>query len=1251
MNVNFLFSLPNSLSEYAGVKKLLADAAAVPVEESAQTGELAVPGVYCGCDPGGAPLGSGGGTVHLLHSCYLDVQRAAAPAQRTSFASWLRLADNDGRVIVHAGGLSRRLPAYASLGKALLPFPPCRWKRGGKLSRTLLSTQVPLYRALLAAAPANLRTVVACGDICLHVAAPLPVLSRFADADVLCFGLKADVNLFQNHGVFYASRLHPFDLDFMLQKPSVAELRERAAPGTHTCLLDVGLWMLSDRAVEVLARKCIGTALDSPSLGESTRVQSTAVCHPCDLYGEFGCTLGTHAVCEDAEATGLKACVVELRETEFLHYGTNRQIFSSTQTLQSCESPSPAWSWATPFDGILAPAGPRGVLPSPLLPAPEVSTAPAAVAAAADSNASTSANTLISNMEEPSFSAGDAMPLLATPSSVIAHNCVVLAPLDGSAAQARGTAAGLRPVRNLWVESSWIGARWVLEGGHIFTGIPRNDWALAVPNGVCISVVPVHTSGIPGLTAAAAEAVGPTPQVPRVYHLDDAFRGDVHSAATVYMGMPLHEWLSSRGFTVEELCPAVDGGGGRDADAHADAAAAGAGAPASAPPLDIYDAALFPVCRDAQQLGDFLYTATMPPAAVEGADAARFAAGQAVWRTQPRVSATDLLHLTDVPAVLRNTEYYERRMLAIALALATSDPASVSASSTPAHGAAAASTVVTGPMIALLQQQFFLLDLNHVAQRVVELGIALPAARGTQSSSADEPASRSTSLAAGAAPDPDALDVFATQQEVTHPSWAHIFVARSGPSGTASAAPLCSLPGRIIAAHYHMFVSRVVALTVRAMAEAEPAMSDAEAAACLARLRVASVADAKALAVQHDAAAFAELRASLMRSFPDDRHDPQLGVHLDQIIWGRSPIRIDLAGAWTDTPPYTILNGGSVINIAVELNGQPPVQVYVRVRRDPVIVMHSIDSGEQTTITSFDEIRTYATMQNPFSIPKAALALCGFVPEFCSTVYPSLRDQLEARFGGHGLEITLLVAIPTGSGLGTSSVVSGAVLQSLAEFCKLPWRTHDVCRRVLLMEQMLTAGGGWQDQYGGLFGGVKLVQSAAGLPCTPTVRWMPDGVFANPKFASRHLLYYTGVTRVAKGILEDVVRDVFLNDGAKLQLLHEIGGPQTAAMYDAITAGNYKSFARLVHRTWSQKKRLDDGVCNPQVQAIVDVVEPYVWGLTLPGAGGGGYMYMCAKDDASALAIRELLTANPPNANARFVEMTLSTTGMQISRS
>lgn len=62
-------------------------------------------------------------------------------------------------------------------------------------------------------------------------------------------------------------------------------------------------------------------------------------------------------------------------------------------------------------------------------------------------------------------------------------------------------------------------------------------------------------------------------------------------------------------------------------------------------------------------------------------------------------------------------------------------------------------------------------------------------------------------------------------------------------------------------------------------------------------------------------------------------------------------------------------------------------------------------------------------------------------------------------------------------------------------------------------------------------------------------------------------------------------------------------------------------------------------------------IKDYTLGYKLPGAGGGGYLYMVAKDPQAAGQIRRILTEQAPNPRARFVEMTLSDKGLQVSRS
>ncbi len=394
--------------------------------------------------------------------------------------------------------------------------------------------------------------------------------------------------------------------------------------------------------------------------------------------------------------------------------------------------------------------------------------------------------------------------------------------------------------------------------------------------------------------------------------------------------------------------------------------------------------------------------------------------------------------------------------------------------------------------------------------------------------------------------------------------------------------------------------------------------------------------------------AFSLLREGLTAGVLASKQTPHLSVYPDQIVWGRSPVRIDLAGGWTDTPPYCLMEGGSVVNIAIELNGQPPLQTYIKPCKEPHIILRSIDLGAMEVVETYEQLAAYNKVGSPFSIPKAALVLAGFQPGFSQETYPSLRAQLETF--GCGIELTLLSAIPAGSGLGTSSILAATVLGAVNDFCSLAWDKNEIGRRTLVLEQLLTTGGGWQDQFGGVLGGVKLLDTQRGFDQNPRVRWLPDAVFTQPEYAQCHLLYYTGVTRTAKKILAEIVRRMFVNHHQQLLQLREMKA-HSIDMYEAIQRQDFTAVGQLIGKTWEQNQRIDSGTNPDSVHRITALIDDLCLGYKLPGAGGGGYLYMVAKDPEAAARIRQILSLQQPNANARFVEMTLSKTGLQVSRS
>ena len=126
---------------------------------------------FCTSDPIDSKLGSGGGTTWLLQACRNEEKHSETTHRITDdLATW---TGNEKRILLHAGGQSRRLPAYAPSGKILTPIPVFRWGRGQRLTQNLLSLQIPLYEEIMQKAPESLHTLIASGDVYIRTSKAL----------------------------------------------------------------------------------------------------------------------------------------------------------------------------------------------------------------------------------------------------------------------------------------------------------------------------------------------------------------------------------------------------------------------------------------------------------------------------------------------------------------------------------------------------------------------------------------------------------------------------------------------------------------------------------------------------------------------------------------------------------------------------------------------------------------------------------------------------------------------------------------------------------------------------------------------------------------------------------------------------------------------------------------------------------------------------------------------------------------------
>ncbi len=370
----------------------------------------------------------------------------------------------------------------------------------------------------------------------------------------------------------------------------------------------------------------------------------------------------------------------------------------------------------------------------------------------------------------------------------------------------------------------------------------------------------------------------------------------------------------------------------------------------------------------------------------------------------------------------------------------------------------------------------------------------------------------------------------------------------------------------------------------------------------------------------------------------------KIGVKEDQIVWARSPVRIDLAGGWSDTPPHTLRLGGQVVNFAADLNGQLPIQVFCRRTKESHIRIHSIDLGVNETIKSFEVLEDYKNPGSPFALPKAALCLIGFTHKrFNVKTLEEILFEL-----GCGLEITLLCAVPKGSGLGTSSILGATILAAIHRFFHLPYTQEELFWQVLKLEQMLTTGGGWQDQIGGIVGGIKYIESKPGYNPNFLIHKLDPYILIGKDTLECFTLFYTGITRLAKNILQDVVRQANENTPAYIFTLKYIKQLAVNAK-DAISLRNMGMLAEVISQSWKANKYIHFSASNEEIERILYETRSYYTGVKLLGAGGGGYALFISKDVEQSKVLRKTLSKRFSNNKARLIDFSLNIEGLKVS--
>ena len=296
------------------------------------------------------------------------------------------------------------------------------------------------------------------------------------------------------------------------------------------------------------------------------------------------------------------------------------------------------------------------------------------------------------------------------------------------------------------------------------------------------------------------------------------------------------------------------------------------------------------------------------------------------------------------------------------------------------------------------------------------------------------------------------------------------------------------------------------------------------------------------------------------------------------MVMTRSPLRITLGGGGTDLPSYYREHGGFLVAGAIDK------YVFVTVNRP-------FNPGISLKYSKLEHVLGTENVEHPI-----------------------IREALKALdFQDPQIEISTFADIPAGTGLGSSGSFTTALLRALSAHSMRQILPSDLARLACEIEiERLKEPIGKQDQYIAAYGGITCFTFCP----DGTVEAVPVRLSSETLFdlEDNLLLFFTGVTRSAGGVLKDQDERTKKADTTMIDNLHyvkELG----VRSKDALEAAKPCVVGEIMHEHWLNKKKRSQGMSNPQIDEWYELGRKNgAIGGKLVGAGGGGFLMFYCED-------------------------------------
>lgn len=331
------------------------------------------------------------------------------------------------------------------------------------------------------------------------------------------------------------------------------------------------------------------------------------------------------------------------------------------------------------------------------------------------------------------------------------------------------------------------------------------------------------------------------------------------------------------------------------------------------------------------------------------------------------------------------------------------------------------------------------------------------------------------------------------------------------------------------------------------------------------------------------------------------------------MIISRTPLRVSFLGGGTDLADFYREEEGAVLSTTIDK------YIYITVN----------DRFDESYRLSYSKTEICASVEQ-------------IEHKIFRTVLGRYADQARSRNGGRGLEILSMADIPAGTGLGSSSSFTVALLHALKAHIGLFQSAEELASEASRIEiEDLREPIGKQDQYAAAYGGLQYI------------RFLPGGeVSVEPVICGRTtkdaleksmMVFYTGMTRSASGVLSEQKSNTE-RKRETLRAMRELASQLRGVLQDSALSPEktIKRMGELLHEGWMLKKTLATGISASQIDEWYDRARAAgATGGKILGAGGGGFLLMMCEPEKQARVRAELKELRP-------VQMGLESFGSRI---